>query len=120
MSARQNKKSGLFLIPFLILTAIKPAWASGLSVYEQGQPGIGTANVGQAAYANDASTVYFNPAGMTVMERSEVMSGGMLLIPKVEFASDNNIANPFSGNDGGDNAGIVLPGGGILFCAKTF
>ncbi|HXV28079.1 MAG TPA: outer membrane protein transport protein [bacterium] len=102
------------------LTLCQSAWASGLTLYEQGQPSIGTANVGQAAYANDASTVYFNPAGMTFMERSEVLFGSELLIPKIEFTSDSNIQYPFSGNDGGDNAGIVLPGGGFYFVQKLF
>ncbi len=114
------KKKVLFATLAIFLGISQTVRASGLSLYEQGQPSIGTANVGQAAYAEDASIAYFNPAGMTHLERSEVMSGAELLIPKVEFNSDSNIQYPFGGNDGGDNAGIVLPGGGFYFVQKLF
>jgi long-chain fatty acid transport protein len=113
-----NKKWVIFLILPVILTLGSTAWASGLSSYEQGQPSIGTANVGQAV-EDDASIAYFNPAGMTRLERSEVLMGNQLLVIKSEFESDDDIQNPFTGNAGG-NAGMVLPGGGFYYVQKLF
>jgi long-chain fatty acid transport protein len=93
--------------------------ASGLTAYEQGQPSIGTASVGQAAYAEDASIAYFNPAGMTHLERSEIEFGSQLMVYTAKFRTDNRVTNPFTGNDGG-NAGMTLPGGGLYVVQKLF
>lgn len=73
--------------------------AGGIQLYEQAQPGIGTANAGQAALANDASTSYFNPAGMTALKRSELLFGSELMILSTRFHSDAN--NTRRGSDGG-------------------
>ena len=102
----------LGLVPGTIL-------ASGLTSYEQGQPSIGTANVGQAAYAEDASIAYFNPAGMTHLERSEIELGSQLMVYTAKFRTDSGVTNPPTGNDGG-NAGMVLPGGGFYYVQKLF
>ncbi len=109
----------LLLISFLIFTFPKIGLASGLTAYEQGQPSIGTANVGQAAYAEDASIAYYNPAGMTHLERSELLLGSQLTVYTAKFKTDGNISNAFTGNDGG-NAGMVLPGGGFYYVQRLF
>jgi long-chain fatty acid transport protein len=112
-----NKVFVSFLI-FSLLGGAHRVFASGLSTYEQGQPGIGTADVGQAV-EDDASIAYFNPAGMTRLERSEVLLGNQLLAGRIEFESDDDIRHPFTGNDGG-NAALVLPGGGFYHVQKLF
>ena len=43
-----------------------PAQAGGLYLYELGTPDVGTAAAGWAARAQDAGTVFTNPAGMTL------------------------------------------------------
>jgi len=102
----------LFLVP-------KMALASGLTAYEQGQPSIGTASVGQAAYAEDASIAYFNPAGMTHLERSELELGSQLQIYTAKFKTDGSVTNPYTGSNGG-NAGMIIPGGGLYYVQKLF
>ena len=104
---------------FALLFMPKVGLASGLTAYEQGQPSIGTANVGQAAYAEDASIAYYNPAGMTHLDRSEVLLGSQLMVYTAKFKTDGNISNAYTGNDGG-NAGMVLPGGGFYYVQKLF
>jgi long-chain fatty acid transport protein len=84
--------------------------AGGFQIYEQGNPAIGTANVGQAAFANDASTAYFNPAGMTQLCDSQMLLGSQFVATNSQFAPNNNTT--FSGNNGGQ-AGSLLPAGGI-------
>ena len=52
----------------LVALAI-PAEASGVAIHEQGARGLGNAYAGGAAVADDASTVWWNPAGMTRLRR---------------------------------------------------
>src|SRR5690606_28552649 len=42
-----------------------PAAASGFALWEQSASGLGNAFAGAAAVAEDASTVYWNPAGLS-------------------------------------------------------
>ncbi|GEM_PF-3480122 len=55
-------------------------FAGGMQLIEVGTPGMGFAGVGQAAIANDASTAYFNPAGMAFLPCNEVLLGGQLMV----------------------------------------
>ena len=47
------------------------AMASGFKINEQATSGSGRAFAGSAAVADDASVVFFNPAGMSRLERSQ-------------------------------------------------
>ena len=49
--------------------------ASGFKINEQSASGAGRAFAGSAAVANDASVVFFNPAGMSRLERSQASFG---------------------------------------------
>ncbi|WP_038051537.1 OmpP1/FadL family transporter [Thioalkalivibrio sp. ALJ1] len=73
--------------------------AAGFYIQEQGVSGLGRAYAGEAAIASDASTIYFNPAGMTRLERNEVQAGVHLLIPNAEVNQRNTqIPGRDSGN----------------------
>jgi long-chain fatty acid transport protein len=91
-------------------------YAGGLILAEQGQPGMGTAGAGGAALADDASTVYFNPAGMARLERTELLLGSELIFLNGEF--NPNSSNTFRGSDGGQ-AGSIFPGGGLYLAYKV-
>lgn len=82
------------------------SFASGLILYEINSPLTGTASAGWAALAEDASTAFTNPAGMTRLDRSQVLVGAQPLIITSKFNSSP--ATTFSGTDGG-NAGGVIP-----------
>ena len=63
------------LIPALIALAFSGgAFASGFQLSEQSASGIGVANAGAAAAAEDVSTIYFNPAGMTYLAEGHSFS----------------------------------------------
>lgn len=47
-----------------VLLAAGSALASGFALKEQGISGLGNAYAGAAAIAEDASTIFYNPAGM--------------------------------------------------------
>lgn len=86
-------------------------WAAGLWLYEQTTPDLGTAAAGRAAAAKDASTAGTNPAGMTRLDRSQVLAGFQGLIVDVEFDTDSS---SFGGGDGG-NAGDFVPAAGLHY-----
>ena len=64
--------AALCLFPVLTSGA---AWAGGVMLYQFGSPDVGLAAAGYAARAQDASTVFTNPAGMSRLEKSQVMGG---------------------------------------------
>ncbi len=78
--------------------------AAGFALIEQNASGLGNAYAGQAASAQDASTIFFNPAGMTMLPDRQVVMAGHLIKPQVEFSGSSNIG----GGDGGDAGGLVI------------
>ncbi len=84
------------------------SFAAAFQLYELGTPIIGTAGVGQAAVAEDASTAYFNPAGMGLLKTSQFMLSGQMLVSYVNFSQDK-AATTIRGDNGG-NAGLLTPG----------
>jgi long-chain fatty acid transport protein len=82
-------------------------YAGAFQLYELGTPLNGTAGVGQAVIASDASTSYFNPAGMAHLTASQGMLGSQMTIPFTNFSPNN--ATTINGNNG-SNAGIFTPG----------
>lgn len=63
--------------------------AAGFYIQTQGASGLGRAHAGDVVVASNASTIYFNPAGMTRLERNEVQAGVHLLIPNAEVNQRN-------------------------------
>lgn len=61
------------------------AHAAGFYLQEQSVSGLGTAFAGAAADTPDASTVYYNPAGMTNLTSPEIYGGVSVLFPKANF-----------------------------------
>ena len=61
-----NYKCRYFWSGILLVSLIaSSSQAGGLYLYELGTPDVGTAAAGWAARAQDAATVFTNPAGMT-------------------------------------------------------
>jgi long-chain fatty acid transport protein len=61
------------------------AQGAGFALIEQSVKGLGNAFAGAAAVAEDASTIFFNPAGLTRLQGQQVLIGGHLIIPVAEF-----------------------------------
>lgn len=78
--------------------------AAGFGLIEQNASGLGNAFAGQAASAQDASTIFFNPAGMTLLPDRQLVVAGHLIKPQAEFSGTSNIG----GGDGGDAGGLAL------------
>lgn len=73
---------GLFLFFGLVS---QQAYAAGYALIEQSITGLGRAFSGSAAVADDASTIYFNPAGLTQLESSELNLGLNFILPYSRF-----------------------------------
>lgn len=99
------KGSSLKLISVLMLVAFSgAASASGFQLMEQNASGIGNAYAGSAAVAENASTIYYNPAGMTQLQDREVSAGASAIRTSFKF-SNNGTTLPPTGTSGGGNGG---------------
>jgi long-chain fatty acid transport protein len=86
-------------------------FASGFSIIEHSASGLGQAFAGASAVAEDASTIYFNPAGMTYLDGSQITAGMHIIKPSTSFNNSDTQAIlagtvPVAlGNDSGGDAG---------------
>ena len=71
--------------------------AAGFAVIENSAKGLGRAFAGGAAVGDDASTVYFNPAGMTALNGVEAMGAFHVIAPNLEFTNQGSRVNPLLG-----------------------
>ena len=100
------------LIPAVMLLAFSgAASASGFQLLEQNASGIGNAYAGSAAVAENASTIYFNPAGMTQLQDREISGGIALVKPSFTFNNSGSsvgatLGAAGNGGDAGDLAAI--------------
>lgn len=78
--------------------------AAGFALIEQNASGLGNAYAGAAAVAQDASTVFFNPAGMTQLPDRQLVVAGHLIKAKAEFSGT---VTP-GALGGGDAGGLAL------------
>ena len=83
--------------------------AAGFSITQKSVKGLGNAFAGAAAVAEDASTIYFNPAGLTRLSGNQVLAGVHFFSYSLKFSDDGSTTagnQPLTGGDGG-NAGKV-------------
>jgi long-chain fatty acid transport protein len=66
------------------------AHASGFALREESAEGLGNAYAGQTAKAYNASTVYYNPAGMSRLDDDEVAGTVTWIQPDVVFHGTNS------------------------------
>jgi long-chain fatty acid transport protein len=92
------------LISGFSLTVATHASASGFALIEESGSGMGNAFAGGAASAEDASTLFFNPAGMTRLSGQQMSLVLHAIKPTVEFSNTGSTAAPGRslGNSGGD------------------
>jgi len=112
-----NKKlyyAGLIGISLSSTTLLSQlTYASGFAIIEHSASGLGQAFAGAAAVAEDPSTIYFNPAGMTYLNGTQATAGLHIIKPKAKFDDNNSNASMLGGtvpvalgdDDGGDAGG---------------
>ena len=111
---------GIALLPILIMFGVaEHAAASGFQLIEQNASGIGNAFGGSAAVAENASTIFFNPAGMTQLRARATSAGVSAVRPSFKF-TDNGSSIPTTlppgyaplSGEGGDGGSLAyIPNG---------
>ena len=102
-------RTGVAVSASMFLAA--PALAGGLYLYEVGTPDVGLAAAGYAARAQDASTAFTNPAGMTRLDRPEIQVGMQPLYVHLKFSPDSSTTT--TGPDG--DASAWAPAGSLFY-----
>lgn len=105
----------------LLFIAATSLHAGGFGITEKGVKGQGTSFAGGAASAEDASTIYWNPAGMTRLPDTDIELGTFLVRPSFSFnkkSATNAVGGTIPGGEGGDAGFInVVPN---LFASHKF
>lgn len=96
----------------LALGPMANASAAGFALIEHSASGLGNAFAGGAAGAEDASTVYFNPAGMRRLDGVNYLAGLTIISPEARFKDRGSTTNTVFGgaplnvnNEEGGDAG---------------
>ncbi len=90
------------------------ARAGGISLYEVGTEDVGLASAGYSARAQDASTVFTNPAGMTRLAGDQLTLGAQVLYGDLGFSIEQGTTPALGSNSGGNPVGW-FPGGGMFY-----
>ncbi len=93
------------------------AGAGGLIAYEVGTADVGLATAGYGARAQDASTVFTNPAGMTRLDGTQFLASGQVLYANTKFSIGPGTSPELGSGDGGHAVGWdgwFVGGGGFL------
>ncbi|WLG46650.1 OmpP1/FadL family transporter [Pseudomonas sp. FP1740] len=80
-------------------------FASGFAINEQSISGMGTGFAGRSSAADDASTIFGNPAGMSRLKREQVTGGVALLDAHTDISHASS--RPNSGSNDGDMVPLV-------------
>ena len=112
---RSEMSRAMVIVILVSLLAGGSAHAGGIMLYEFGTNDVGLAAAGYAARAQDAATVFTNPAGMSRLEKSQVLGGLQALYGSVQFAPN---AQTTTSGTGGGNAVGWLPGGSAFVVQK--
>jgi long-chain fatty acid transport protein len=90
------------------LGAAGGAQAAGFALIEQNASGLGRAYAGSAAVADDASTIFFNPAGLTYLQGAQVVVAASAIGLSAKFTDNGSSSIPAAlparpkGGNGGD------------------
>jgi long-chain fatty acid transport protein len=87
--------------------ASSSAFASGFALLEQSSSRLGSAFAGTAAAADDASTIFFNPAGLAKLEGTQflVVASGISISSEFNNSGSRPALGQSLGNEGGDAGG---------------
>lgn len=108
-----NKKMLKSALALSVAVASTQLLAGGFALNEQSVSGMGTGFAGRSSSADDASTVYGNPAGMSRLKQNEVSVGATYLDAKSTIKDASS--TQFGADNPGTNKGDMVPGIGVPF-----
>jgi long-chain fatty acid transport protein len=102
-----NFPSTMKLVPALIISVLAGnASAAAFQLLEQNASGLGNAYAGSAAVAENASTIFYNPAGMTQLKDREMSTGVTAVATSFKFNDKGSSVGFLTGTGtGGDGGG---------------
>jgi len=83
-------------LPFIA----QPVWSAGFALSEQNASGLGTSYAGAGSIAEDASTGYYNAAGLTRLGEEQIVGSAVWILPNSTLTATSataNIASPTTG-----------------------
>ncbi len=89
-----------------ISAAASNAFAGGFALNEQSISGMGSSYAGRSSSADDATTLFGNPAGMSRLKRQEVSVGAAAIVAKTDIKHAK-------GSSTGSNDGDMVPETGV-------
>lgn len=94
---------------FILFIFTGSSSGAGFALIEQSVSGMGNAFAGGTASAEDATTIFFNPAGLTRLEDKQIIIGAHIIIPSVKFENEGSThvlqgltGVPLIGGNGGE------------------
>jgi long-chain fatty acid transport protein len=86
-------------LALIVMSCIsQQAFSAGFFIFEQSASGLGNAFAGSAAVAEDATTIFFNPAGLSRLCHQQVVAGVSGIFPYAKFHNDDSPLSPALGN----------------------
>lgn len=102
------KKINVLAVVFFLLFVTGNVFGAAFQLIEQNVSGLGNAFAGGAAIAEDASTIFYNPAGLTRISTQASFSAHVIM-PSAKYRNQSAsriIPFPLTGENGGD-AGVT-------------
>lgn len=99
-------------IGLLSILGVSKADAAGFYIQEQSVKGLGYAFSGSVTSLDDASTIYFNPAGMTRLNGAQMNAAAHILAPDSDLTnngSSNALGAPIGENPGNPYDAETVP-----------
>ncbi|WP_345969882.1 outer membrane protein transport protein [Sulfurimonas sp. HSL1-6] len=95
-----------------LLLATAGAHGAGFGIIENSASGMGVAYASGGAAAEDASTVWFNPASMTLLGGQNVVGAINAILPSADFSNNGSTfadGSALSGPDANSNTPALIP-----------
>jgi long-chain fatty acid transport protein len=108
---KHYKKQALVV---LLASISQPTWATGFQMIQQNVTNMGTGYAGTASLAEDASTNFYNTAGLTRLGHEQIVAGGVLALGNTTLQVNRATAttgpvltNPSTGQARPSNGGML-------------
>jgi len=88
------------------------SFAAGFALIENSASGMGSAFASGGAAAEDASSLYFNPASMALLSKRQLSVAGHYIHPKASFSNGNSTTAtgaPLQGGNGDGGVDALVP-----------
>ncbi len=105
MASRSWNKLGAAGLAGVLSGVTGSAGAAGFALTEQSVTGLGNAFAGGSASAEDPTTVYFNPAGLTRLQGTQATAAVHVIAPSAELSDSGSrtaFGTPLRGGSGGE------------------